>query len=542
MSVPSPTVSPETMKRLKSQLARKSISRLVPPQSRAPLLPPRQGESSYEAADRTSFGLDLATSAQQARVQNPELDSAPRCSVSDFAVPEISREPILPVFPSNLPARAVPLRPSSSRPPPTPPPRTFPDHPRSLARKPSWATEREDLIRRETREREELENRLGLSEPHERVAATEVELPAQPERMILEGTLLVPPSNFTSLSEIGKLSRPYWIPYHAILTTKSLSFVLPSMLETPPSTTRTILEFDRCTSIDKPIELRDREGLFTFQVEMSEERGKKYFATEAATDWVTWTTAIRACIELANGRAPPTLETVLDSPSSSDNLDYDERRLSTSARRVDRHLAKLKEISDRLEYNLAEAQQTRGSQFKEMLSSEGSGVLGQSQGWRWRDERRKEENGVASQVDTQDKDERLRDQYESVPRLATAQNPQELLNTLKEHELRFEENRRYGEDQSKALASFVKDLHSSQKLAYDRLPTTLDHALTTIKEAEQVQTTVEEFIKSKKLVPRRQMKSTAQPQPDRDVPDRVTGGNKDRVRTRDSAGNMERNV
>jgi len=105
-----------------------------------------------------------------------------------------------------------------------------------------------------------------------------------------QGLLLVPPLNFTSLTEIAKLHRSHWIPYHAILTTRSLHFLVNSDPST--QTPILILDFERCKSLNKPRELRDREQLFSFVAEI--ENGKKrYFACESARDWTTWSNKIR---------------------------------------------------------------------------------------------------------------------------------------------------------------------------------------------------------------------------------------------------------
>ncbi|GAA5833266.1 hypothetical protein JCM5353_007929 [Sporobolomyces roseus] len=125
------------------------------------------------------------------------------------------------------------------------------------------------------------------------------ELPPQPEMFLFEGLLLVPPPNFTSLSEISKLQHSHWIPYRAVLTSRTLRFLVQS----DPSTRTPILvlDFDHCQSLEKPREPRDKEKLFPFMVEM--ENGEK-----------------RELIDLAHGRAPPTFENVTEFEVNPNNL------------------------------------------------------------------------------------------------------------------------------------------------------------------------------------------------------------------------------
>ncbi|GAA6015401.1 hypothetical protein JCM11491_000415 [Sporobolomyces phaffii] len=107
-------------------------------------------------------------------------------------------------------------------------------------------------------------------------------------------TLLVPPPNFTSLVEIGKLSREYWISYRAVLTTRTLHFFLPvepSTAQDPPRPVL-ILDFDQCESIVNSPELKDRHRVFKFLVELKSGR-QLTLATESAVAWMAWTSAIR---------------------------------------------------------------------------------------------------------------------------------------------------------------------------------------------------------------------------------------------------------
>ena len=92
-----------------------------------------------------------------------------------------------------------------------------------------------------------------------------------------QGLLLVPPPNFTSLTEIAKLHHAHWIPYHAILTTRTLHFLVNSNPST--QTPILVLDFEHCKSLNKPRELRNREKLFSFVVEMEHGKNDTLLAT-----------------------------------------------------------------------------------------------------------------------------------------------------------------------------------------------------------------------------------------------------------------------
>lgn len=114
-----------------------------------------------------------------------------------------------------------------------------------------------------------------------------------------QGTLLIPPPTFTSLTEISKLSRLHWIPYQALLTTKTLRFLLPSSDPSSPAEPSgnaapsvVLLSFDECSELAKSREMKDREQVYSFVVE-NKNGDKMYFATESARDWLNWSSTIR---------------------------------------------------------------------------------------------------------------------------------------------------------------------------------------------------------------------------------------------------------
>ncbi|GAA6063470.1 hypothetical protein JCM10212_006332 [Sporobolomyces blumeae] len=147
--------------------------------------------------------------------------------------------------------------------------------------------------------------------------------PDRPETIELEGVLLVPPRNFTSIREIAKLRPDRWISVNAFLTTSALTLVpFATATSHAPGAPPYTLCLDELLDVPVSPELPNRPRLFPFAVERKSGR-PKVFAVQTAREWLTWTATIRDLIDLAHGRAPRDLDNLScpsPAPSSSSSI------------------------------------------------------------------------------------------------------------------------------------------------------------------------------------------------------------------------------
>ncbi|GAA5964909.1 hypothetical protein JCM3765_004105 [Sporobolomyces pararoseus] len=387
--------------------------------------------------------------------------------------------------------------------------------------KPSWESDWKELVEMETRER---------SNPEEKPESTRTlkadergswsALFESPEMTLIEGTLLAPPPSFTSTREISRLHREYWIPCQAILSTEAVYLLmpsdnlspLPSQIQQPRSASSAtlVLELDECRSLNKPTDVKDRDRLYPFEIEL-EDGMKLYFATETANEWMTWTTTIRQQIDLVNGRAPPSPE------NASDFVRKDQHAYSDpeSNRPSSKHLEDLRKMSEQLEEDSRkrgnrEEDRTRLNEWMREMDRESAlqqyeGQLSQSRSQvdpvvrnrdtsprrllKPRPQHQRQSTMVDATVQASVQPDTLRADRQgrtTSRRKYQGPDPKELLELFQQQQHHLEQSRHFQQDQGKALAAIIKDLHSNRETLYNTVPV-LHQALSTIKEAQQAQ-------------------------------------------------------
>ncbi|GAA5992559.1 hypothetical protein JCM5350_005916 [Sporobolomyces pararoseus] len=484
---PPPTVSPETLGRLKSKLASRTS-------------PPRTDELNHFIA------RDFA---------HPDEVNFPSTNYSKLRKPSTSRSPNLEI-PRTSARRTKPFMSDVS---------TIKAS-RMHQQKPSWENEWKELVETKKRDPSKFEGeqkctRTMGAEERGRTSG----LPELAEHILIEGTLLAPPPSFTSTREISRLHREYWISCQAILTTRALHLLVPSedfstlqpqMRRPSDSSSDLTLDLDEFRSLNKPTDVKDRDELYPFEVKLVD--GKKlYLATETAKDWMIWTSTIKQHIDLVKGRAPPSPENVADLVRGDDLADT----YSETSRPIENHLEDLKRWSKQLEqedsrgFGKREEERTRLNDWmREMLHEarcsaprefheEEDPRKSRSQGdqaGRNRDtsprrllkprpeqQRRPTMVDATVQVSEQPETPRAaRTGRTTSRRKYQGPDPKELLELFKQQQDHLEESRRFEQDQSKALVYIIKDLHSNREALYNTVPV-LHQALSTIKEAQQAQ-------------------------------------------------------